>query len=408
MRLRNFISGLSVLLVIGMCVFSSVAQTPSMKPSVVTGEVTSLEVGKIVLMTKDGSLDVTLSDKTVYKRVPPENPDPKAAVASSLSDIGVGDKLLVTGIFPEDKKTLPARSVYLMTKSDIAQKNTKESERWATKGISGRVASVDQITKQIKIDVRGLASTTSVVLTPKEGAKILRYAPNSVKFSEAKESNVNEIQAGDMLRALGDRSADGASFAAEEIVSGAFRTVAGTVKTVDVAKNEVVIADIQSKKDVTVELGSASLLKKFPEEMAQRMAAFQSGQGGGARPGAGAPGAGGPGAAGAQRPQQGAGPAGGGQPGAGGAGRGFGGRRGIDDMLDGFPTITAADLKTGDVIAVSSTKNNTPDRITAIKLLAGVGPFLQAAQAQAAAGGGQRGRGGLSLDIPGLDSFGGP
>jgi hypothetical protein len=77
-------------------------------------------------------------------------------------------------------------------------------------------------------------------------------------------------------------------------------------------------------------------------------------------------------------------------------------------MLDGFPTITAADLKTGDVIAVSSTKNNTPDRITAIKLLAGVGPFLQAAQAQAAAGGGQRGRGGLSLDIPGLDSFGGP
>src|SRR5678816_4461874 len=130
MRLRNFISGLSVLLVIGMCVFSSVAQTPSMKPSVVTGEVTSLEDGKIVLMTKDGSLDVTLSDKTVYKRVPPENPDPKAAVASSLSDIGVGDKLLVTGIFPEDKKTLPARSVYLMTKSDIAQKNTKESERW--------------------------------------------------------------------------------------------------------------------------------------------------------------------------------------------------------------------------------------------------------------------------------------
>ena len=43
-----------------------------------------------------------------------------------------------------------------------------------------------------------------------------------------------------------------------------------------------------------------------------------------------------------------------------------------------------------------------------IKLLAGVGPFLQAAQAQAAAGGGQRGRGGLSLDIPGLDGFGGP
>jgi hypothetical protein len=77
-------------------------------------------------------------------------------------------------------------------------------------------------------------------------------------------------------------------------------------------------------------------------------------------------------------------------------------------MLDRFPNITAADIKVGEVIAVSSTKNNTPDRITAIKLLAGVEPFLRAAQAQATANGGQRGQGALSLDIPGLDGFGGP
>ena len=100
MRLRNFILGSSVLLLIATSALSLLAQATSMKPSVVTGEVTSLGDGKIVLMTKDGSLDVLLSDKTVYKRVPPENPDPKAAVASALSDIGVGDKLLVTGIFP--------------------------------------------------------------------------------------------------------------------------------------------------------------------------------------------------------------------------------------------------------------------------------------------------------------------
>jgi hypothetical protein len=146
MRLRNFLTGLTLRLVIGLGASTAGAQTTSMKPSVVTGEVTSVDSSRIVLTTKDGALDVILSDKTVYKRVPPDNPDLKAAVASSLTDIGVGDKLLVTGIFPGDKKTLPARSVYLMTKSDIALRNTKESERWATKGISGRVASVDQIT----------------------------------------------------------------------------------------------------------------------------------------------------------------------------------------------------------------------------------------------------------------------
>jgi hypothetical protein len=370
------------------------AQTPAggAKPSVVTGEVVSVGADKIILQTKDGALDVMLSSTTVYKRVPPENPDPKAAVASNLSDIGTGDKLLVTGFFSEDKKTLPARSVYLMTKSDIAQKQVKDSERW-TRGIAGKVASVDQLTRQIKVEVRGLMNTTTVVVNPKETTAFRRYAPNSVKYSEAKSSSINEIQPGDMLRAAGDRSADGASFSADEIVTGAFRTLAGTVKSVDAAKNEVVITDMSSKKDLTVDLSTATLLKKLPEEFAQRMAQFQGGPGG-MRPG-GAPQAGGQGA-----------PAGGqAAPGAGGPGRGFGGPRGgIDEMLDRFPNITAADLKPGDVIAVSSSKGTAADRVSAIKLLAGVEPFIKAAQMQAAASG-QRGQSSPSLEIPGLEGF---
>src|SRR5688572_15667113 len=374
------------------------AQTPAVKPTVVTGDVISIETGKIVLQTKDGSLDVSLSEKTEFKRVPPDNPVLKAAVAATFGDIGIGDKLVVSGMISDDRKTLPARSVYLMTKSDIAQKQVKESERWATKGISGRVAAVDTITNQIKIEVRGLANATTVVLSPKDGAKFRRYAPNSVKFSEAISSSIGEINAGDMLRAVGDRSPDGASFAAEEIITGAFRTVAGAVKSVDVAKNEVVIADAQSKTDVTVDLGSASMLKRFPEEMAQRLAAFQ---GGGGRPGGGPPAGARPQGGGAATGQAGQGGPGG-RPGFGGGPRG-----GIDEMLERFPNISVADLKPGEVIAVSSTRTSTPSRITAIKLLAGVEPFLRAAQAQAAAGAGQRG-GGLSLDIPGLEGFGGP
>lgn len=356
------------------------AQTPAaVKLSLASGDVVSIDAGKIVLNTKDGALDVMLNDKTEYKRVSPDNPSLKSAVAAAFSEIASGDKLIVTGLFSADKKTLPARAVYLMTKADIAQKQSKESEQWKTRGISGRVAKVDPQTNQISIEVRGLGNTTTVVLTPKENAKFRRYAANSVKYSEAKESSVSEIQAGDMLRAVGDKSADGASFAAEEIVAGAFQTVAGTVKTVDAAKNEIVITDLQTKKDVIVELGSASLLKRFPEEMAQRMAAMQTG---GMRPG-------GAGAAGTPPPGRPNGGAGGGQR----AG-------GIDDMLDRFPNITAADLKAGDMIAVSSSKTGNVDRITAIKLLAGVEPFIRAAQAAPVGQGRQRTQ---SLSIPGLD-----
>ena len=79
---------------------------------------------------------------------------------------------------------------------------------------------------------------------------------------------------------------------------------------------------------------------------------------------------------------------------------------GIDDMFERFPTITATDLKAGDIIAVSSTRGTELDRVTAIKLLSGVEPFLRAAQMAAARQGGPQRQ--LDLNIPGLDGFGTP
>lgn len=362
----------------------------TVKPVLITGEVVSVSSDTIVLNTKDGATTVSLTDKTEYKRVSAEKPSLKTATAAALTDIGVGDKLAITGIWPADRKTLPARAVYLMTKADIAERNTKEAQEWKTRGITGRVSSIDPVAKKISIEVRGFTGSTTVEVTTKDNAKFLRYAPNSVKYDEAKPGTIADINPGDMLRALGDKGADGTTFAAEEIVTGAFQTVAGTVKSVDAAKNEVVITDLKTKKDMTIAVGPTSLLKKFPEEMAQRMAQFQGGGQGMARP---AP---------QENAPEGARPQGAGQ------GRGFGQRGGgIDEMLDRFPTITVADLKPGDMIAVSSTKNDT-DHITAIKLLAGVEPFLRAAQAQ----GGRQGRGGNQglgdFNIPGLDGFGTP
>lgn len=369
------------------------------KPSVITGDVVSVDESKIVVKTKDGELDVVLSSTTEFKKVPPDNPVLKAAVASGLSDISAGDKLLVTGVFGEDKTKLPARAVYLMSKSEIAQKQAKETERWATRGISGRVAAVNPSANQVTIEVRGLMNSTSVVVTAKPEAVFKRYKQDSVKYSEAVESSVAEIKPGDMFRAVGDRGADGSTFTAEEILTGAFQTVAGTVKSIDAEKGEVIVTQAGTDKDITITVTPSSAIKRFPEEMATRLAGMGAagGQPGGIRP-AGGPPAG----------QGGARPAGGapGQ-GAGGAGRA---RAGIDDMFERFPTITVGDLKPGDVIAVSSSKNGNAERITAIKLLAGVEPFLRAAQMQAAAAGGRRNGGGGqgSFTIPGLEGFDNP
>jgi len=389
------------LLLGGFLSFAS-AQTPEnpVKPVIVFGDVTSVDTSKIVITTKDGPMEIALAPKTVYKRVSAEKPDPSAATAAALEDINVGDKVSISVIIGPDKKPQPARTVYLMTKADIAQRQTKETQEWRTRGIAGRVTAIDALAGKITVEQRGMVGSTTITVTPKENIKYLRYAPNSIQFSEAKPSAIAEIKPGDMMRALGDRGADGTTFAAEEIVSGAFQTRAGKVKSIDPAKNEIVVTDLASNKDLTIAIAPTSVMKKFPEEQAQRMAQFQmGGQGGGFRP-AGAP-AGNPPAAGQTNA---ANPAGAGRGGFGGARPGGGG--GIDDMLDRFPNITPADLKVGDVVAVSSTRGSDLDRITAIKLLAGVEPFLRAAQMSSARQGGTGRQ--LDLNIPGLDGFGTP
>ena len=378
--------------------FSIARAQEAIKPSLIPGEVTSVTASKIVLQTKDGAIDVALSDKTEYKRVSAENPSLKTAVASNFSDIGVGDKVVVTGIMGNDKKSIPARAVYLMTKSDIANKQTKDQEQWRARGISGQVAAVNPQTKEITVTSRGMMSETKIIVAPKDDAKFRRYAQDSIKYDEAKTSSLDEIKVGDSIRALGDKSADGASLKAEEIISGSFQTVGGTITAIDAAKNEITVNNIQTKKAVTVVVGQNSVLKQFPAEMAQRLAAMQSG--GGMQPPSG------------MRPPRGNQPNGqttppGGQTAPNGMRPGGGGMRGaggIDEMLERFPTIAISDLKVGDMIAFSSTKSANAERVTAIKLLSGVEPFLKAPQVA-----GNNGRRGADsgFSIPGLEGGGG-
>lgn len=377
--------------------------TQPVKPSVKTGEVVSVDQAKIVIRLDDATeFNVMLTDKTEFKRVAADKPSLATATAAVLADISIGDKLMTTGILSEDGKSFPARSVYLMTKTDIAKKQEKEKQEWRVRGIAGKVTAVNQQANQLTVEVRGLIGSTNVVVTPKTDATFKRYAPDSIKYEEAKDSSLNEIRAGDMIRALGDKSIDGTALAAEQIVTGAFQTVAGTVKSVDVEKGEVLISDLVTKKDVVVLLGGAAVVKKFPQEQAEQMARMQmmgmGGGPGGARPvGGGNPPAGQPAQQGAPGGRQ---MIGGARPGGAGGG--------VDDMLDRFPNITAADLKAGDMVALSSTKNGDNSRIKAIKFLAGVEPFLRLASAGNNAGG--RGRGGVDggFSIPGLDGIGFP
>ena len=375
-----------------------VSAQEAVKPVYVIGELAAMSANKLTVAAKTGNVEVATTEATAYKRVPPADKiSIVAAVDGKLADISVGDKMTISAL-PSAEGKLTARTVYFSTKADLAAKNAKDAEEWRTRGINGRVVSVDAAANLINIETGSLMSKTAVKLTPKASAKFLRYAADSVKFADAKPSTLGEIRPGDQLRALGDRGADGATFEAETVLTGGFRQIAGTVVSVDVTAKEAVIKELGTNKDVTVALGDTVLLKRFPEDVAQRMMAMQGGGAGGVRPGG----------------QQGPPPQPSGQPGAGpgSAMTGGGPRGGLDEMVERAPNITAADLKTGEMIAIltGATDGAAPAaaRIKAIKLIAGVEPFVRMAQAAAAAAGGRRPGRGVSGDfsIPGLDGIG--
>jgi hypothetical protein len=376
----------------------------TIKPTYVKGEVVSVEPGKITVKTDAGSWSGALNDKTAYKRVSPDNPtDLKGAADTSLTDVSAGDKVLLSALANKDGSGFFVRSVYVMTKADLSAKTQKDNEKWRN-GIFGKVTAVNAAADQITVEVgNNPLEKTVLTLTPKTGAKFMRYAPTSVKFADARPSSIGEIVVGDRLRAIGEKSEDGKSFSATEILSGGFRQATGKIESVDAANKQVVVKDLTTNKNVTIDFADAIFLKKFPEEMAQRMAGMQAGamMGGGMRPPGG----------GVQPPAGGQvvvmGPPAGGQPNGGQPGQGGGFRAGggsIDAMVERMPNITAADLKTGDMIAVlTSGPVVGTQNVKALKLLAGVEPFVELAQRQAAAAGARGAANSPNFNIPGLD-----
>jgi hypothetical protein len=363
---------------------AALAQTAPPSKNIV-GAVTAVDGGgkQLTVQTDNSgpSYTVKVDDTTKFLRLPAGEKDIKKAEPGKFEDIGVGDRVLARGPVSEADKTLPARTVVVMTKTDIAKMHAEDQQAWQ-KGVVGSVESVNPDAKEITVKTRGMNAKT-VVIDISSNPGLLRYAPGSYKFDEAKPGTLADIHPGDTLRARGTKNDDGTKLKADEILSGAFETLAATVISVDAANGIVKVKDLQTKKSIDIKTTSDTLERRLPEQMAAMMARRMNGGAAGAgAPGVG-PGTPGGAAAGPGGPPAGARPAGGwsGQGGPGGAPGGGGGRGNFDlqQMLERMPPMPLTELKAGDALIVSSTKGADPGSLTAITLVAGVEPFLAAA-----------------------------
>jgi hypothetical protein len=377
-RLAYKVKLLGILVAVLVCAAALQAQTPS-AAKLVAGEITAVDASAKQLKVKgdDGTgYNVALQDSTIFLRMPLGETDQKKAVRITLSDVHVGDRLIARGPLAADTNTVTVRTVITMTKGDVAQKHASDEADWQKRGITGIAAAVNPASKEIIITTRGRDSRTMTV--DAASADFRRYAPDSIRFADAKPSSLAEVQVGDTVRVLGDKADDGTRVKAEEIISGAFETIAATVISADPSSGEVRLTNLKTKKPIVVKTTASTQLRRIDEQTATMLARRMRPQ----PPGDAAPPAGAsePGASSGGRFS---GPDGG--TGGGRAGRGFGGGRGpgasgdLQQVLDRSPQLVLAELKKGDAVIVSGAKAAEGAPITAFSFVAGVEPFLAAA-----------------------------
>ncbi|HEY1757718.1 MAG TPA: hypothetical protein VGG72_20270 [Bryobacteraceae bacterium] len=327
------------------------AAAPALTP--VLGTVTKVDAAARSLTVKTDAgkeFVVTLDPKATIRRITAGETDATKFPVVQIGDVSVNDRVQTRG--KGEGQALTVTTVYLMARSDVTKTQDAQRADWDKRGISGLVTAVGP--DSITISVRTLTGVKPVAISLAPNAVVRRYAPDSVNFADAKVSALPEVKTGDEVRALGNKNEDGTKMVAEEIVAGTFKTLAGVILSINLAENQMQVRDVDTKKPLTVKINKDSSVKKLQPQIAQAIASRL-------------------------HPSEDAGGAKGGK---GGGGRGKGGEGGVrggadvQQMLDSSPTISLADLKVGDAIVVSSTVGASADKVTAIKLLAGVEPIL--------------------------------
>ena len=204
--------------------------------------------------------------------MPPGEKDLKKAQPIEASQIAVGDRLLARGQKEAGTSKLDAVIVIVMSAGELQQKHESELADWQKRGARGSLASVDLTTKQITMRMRAPEGQKAVAVLTTPETQFTRYAPDSVKYSDAKPSDFMELRPGDQLRVLGNISADGTQITAEKVISGAFRTVAATVVSASPDGKQIQATDIQSKQPITVTLTDDSAVRRLPPMMANMLA----------------------------------------------------------------------------------------------------------------------------------------
>lgn len=367
------------------------------------GEITALDAGSgqvSVKTTAGKEITFQINDETSLLRIAPGERSLDKAEKIARADVAVGDRVLVRGggAAAAGGQSFTARQLIVVSRQALDSRRDREREDWRRRGINGRVAALNPAAQEITVSTRSREGAQDVVVSLAGGAKVLRYAPDSVRREDAQPGSFADLKVGDQLRALGERSADGARFTAEEIIAGAFSRARGTIVETNAVRGEVTIKDEQTGKNLVVVVGKNSSVRRVPAEFVEEMARRREERQQRRAAEGSSPDAQQPQGERRRRENREGGNAGGegGRQRRGGGGPGGGG---FQRMFDNLPAVTVSDLKKGDLVMVTGTPGAADaSRVTAITLVTGDPELMKRLQQFQGQGGGQRG---MSPGLPG-------
>jgi hypothetical protein len=344
------------------------------------GSVTAISGNTLTVKTDAGEQrQVEVPSEAVIKRIAPGEKDLSKAAAIAFSDLAVGDRVLIKIDPNTSGATAQATQIIAVKQEDLAQKQQKDREDWQRRGAGGLVKSIDPSAGTVVLTTGAGATAKTVTVHTTKTTILKRYAPGSIRFDQAQPAPIDAIHSGDQLRARGEKSSDGSEISAEEVVSGSFRNISGTISSLDAASSTLVVKDLVTKKQVTIHISPEAQMRRLPDRMAQMLATRL--KGGTPAPGAGGPASAASGAGSSTQPASSGSQQrswNGGGAGLGGNSQGSGQNGGGDpqQILSRAPAIQLADLQKGEAVMLVSTEG--ANDVTAITLLAGVEPLLEA------------------------------
>jgi hypothetical protein len=356
---------------------ASAAFSGAQAPARFVGAITAINGETLTVKTDQGqAIQVQVPPTAVLKRIEPGQKDLSTAVTIQFSDLAIGDRTLVRLDPNAPAGTSVALQVVAIKQADVALKQQKDREDWQRRGLGGLVKSVDTSAGVIVLTSGSGATAKTITVNTTKSTILRRYAPASIRFDDARPAPIDAIHPGDQLRARGAKNADGTQIVAEEVVSGSFRNIAGTITSLDTANSTLVVKDLATKKQVTIHIGPDAQMRRLPDRMATMLAARLKGASGGAGASAATPSAQAASGAAPGAQQR---PAGQWNGQGSGSGQGFGQGGGGGDpqqMLSRAPVIQLGDLQKGQAVMLVATEGATD--VSAITLLAGVEPLLEA------------------------------